>query len=123
MSRFFGILLMIATGAVLVELIAGSSLDASTTGVALGIAFVLIGFLLGVLATARHWLWAILGSAAAVLPQVLSGRVQFPLPSGDESRSLILLVVPTVALMLGALIGAYTLERRSRARIKPEHDE
>lgn len=123
MSRFIGILLMLVTGSVLVEIIAAGNLDPFATGTALAIAFLLIGFLLGVLATARQWLWAILGAASSVLAQLFSGRVRFPLPPEDDPRSLILLVVPPIALLLGAFIGARTLERRAQARIKPEHDD
>jgi hypothetical protein len=123
MSRFLGILLMLATGSVLVELIAAAGLDSTATGTALGSAFLLIGFLLGVLATARQWLWAILGAAGLILAQFVSGRVRFPLPTHDEPRVLILLAVPPLALMLGAFIGTRTLERRAQARIKPEHDD
>ncbi len=123
MSRFFGILLMLITGSVLVELIAAGSLDPIATGTALGIAFLFIGFLLGVLATARQWLWAILGAAGSILAQSFSGRLKLPFPASDDPRSWILLTVPPIALLLGAFIGARTLERRAEARIKPEHDD
>lgn len=123
MSRFLGILLMLTTGSVLVELVAAGSLDPVATALTLGLAFLVIGFLLGMLATARQWLWAILGSAAVVIPQVLSGRIRFPLPDQDAVRPWIFLLVPPVALVLGTLVGAGILRRRSEAQIKPEHDE
>lgn len=123
MSRFLGILLMLATGSVLVELIAAAPWEPTATGVVLGISFVVLGLLLGVLATARQWLWAILGSATAILPQFLESRARTDLPPGGEARSLLLLVVPPIALILGTLVGARLLERRYQARIKPEHDD
>lgn len=123
MSRFLGILLMLTTGSVLVELVAAGSLDPVATGVTLCLAFLVIGFLLGMLATARQWLWAILGSAAVVIPQILSGRIRFPLTDQDAARPWIFLLVPPVALVLGTFVGAGILRRRSEAQIKPAHDE
>lgn len=123
MSRFIGILLMLSTGAVVAELIAGAHFTAGATGTTLAIAFVVLGWLLGVLATARQWLWAILGSLAAVLPQVISGRVPLPPPAGDVLRTVLLLAVPPLALLLGSLAGTRLLERRLQARVKPEHED
>ncbi|MBL9128138.1 MAG: hypothetical protein JNL97_10845 [Verrucomicrobiales bacterium] len=123
MSRFLGILLMLATGAVFAELIAGTRLSAGGAALVLTIGFMTLGLLLGVLATARQWLWAVLGSAAAVLPLLTSGKVRIPPPEGDLSRTLVVLAVPMLALMLGTVAGRRFLEHRLQARSKPEHDD
>ncbi len=114
---------MLTTGSVLVELVATRALQPSATGLFLGIAFVVIGFLLGVLATERQWLWALLGCASVVSAQFLLGRLPLALPPVGELRTWILLVVPPLALVVGAFVGARALVWRSQARIKPEHDE
>ncbi len=114
---------MLATGAVIVELVATARLEPASTGAALGCAYGIIGLLLGVLATERQWLWSILGSALAVVPQFLTGRIRFPMPEGEEFRILVLLVVPPIALLLGALVGSRVLSRQYQSQIKPEHDD
>ncbi|MGE3312041.1 MAG: hypothetical protein AB7O66_18915 [Limisphaerales bacterium] len=123
MSRFLGMLLMLTTGSVLVELVASRSLPPAGTAAFLGFVFAGIGFLLGVLATERQWLWALFGCASIIAVQFLTGRVPLAVPSVEDPKTWILLVVPPLALILGAVLGARALVWRSQARIKPEHDE
>lgn len=114
---------MLSTGAVVTELVAGARLSPAVTGTALAFAFAALGWLLGVLATDRQWLWAIVGSIAAVTPLIVSGQVPIPPPSGDVLRTVLLLAVPPLTLLLGSFAGTRLLQRRLQAQVKPEHDE
>lgn len=122
MSRFLGLLLMLCTGAVIVELVAKARLSSAGTGMTLLLAFIFLGLLVGFLATARQMLWAALGCAIAVVPLWFSGEVPLPPPDGDWPRTMLLYLVPPLGLVLGSWLGLRHIERQLRARIKPEHE-
>jgi len=114
---------MIGTGAVLVELTAAAQLEPATSAGALAISVLLLGLLLGFLATERQWAWGIFGSLVMFGSQYLGGRIRFPIPPEDSSRTWILVLIPPLALMTGTLFGARFLRRRHQALFKPEHDD
>lgn len=123
MSRFFGILLMLVTGVVLEGLVSASKPEPVNAGLLLAGAFLILGILLGFLATARQFFWSTAGAITVAATQFSSGRVRFPLPAGEETSMLVMLITPPAALILGAWIGARLLNRRYQALIKPEHED
>ena len=114
---------MIGTGAVVVELTAAAHLEPAPAGWALAASMLLLGLLLGFLATARQWAWAIFGSLVLFGSQYLSGRIRFPIAPDDSLRTWIFALVPPLALIMGTLVGARFLRRRHQALFKPEHDD
>ena len=123
MSRCFGLILMIATGIVALDLIASTDLEAGELLAVLVPSFLVLGLLVGFLATGSSLAWSIVGVAALLLSQVFSARFRPPWPADRSAELLVLLLAPPLALMAGSLFGRRWIKRRLERLARPSAEE
>ena len=123
MSRCFGLLLMIATGIVALDLIASTDLEAGELLAVLVPSFLVLGLLVGFLATGSSLAWSIVGVAALLLSQVFSARFRPPWPADRSAELLVLLLAPPLALMAGSMFGRQWIKRRLERLARPSAEE
>ena len=115
MSRFLGLVLMVVTGAVAAPTLAAQFSSEITALVAVGLALAVLGVLFGLLATARHYFWA-MAAAVAIVASLLSRWTESETTRAERPPPSRMLVgahfaLPPVVLLVFSTAGACLLRR------------